>query len=185
MNYQVIYAKLIKKAILRGCPDAYYEKHHILPKSMGGTDVVANIVKLTAREHFIAHVLLAKIHGGAQWYAVTRMAKQTGQLHSRLYAIARIEHAKAASIALTGKKMHTQEFKDKLGQLFTGVPLKAETKEKISIALKGRLAWNKDKHLSNCHKKNVSNALRNKPWTILRRFQHVQRITLKSWELHV
>lgn len=185
MNYQTIYAKLIDKAVLRKCPDAYYERHHILPKSMGGTNNALNIVNLTAREHFIAHVLLAKIYGGNQWHAVTRMAKQTKQLHSRLYEVARIEHAKAASIALTGRKMHTQEFKDKLRMLFTGVPLTIETREKLSIALKGRLAWNKDKQLSERHKRNVGNAMRNKPWTVLRRFQHVRHVTLKNWELHV
>jgi 5-methylcytosine-specific restriction endonuclease McrA len=185
VNYQKIYARLIDSALSKKCPDAYYERHHIIPKSMGGTDDVANIARLTAREHFIAHVLLAKIYGGNQWFAVTRMAKQTKQLHSKLYAVARIEHAKAASIALTGKKVHTQEFKDRLQAQYTGRLLAIDVKEKISIALKGRSAWNKDRQLSKCHKKNVGSAMRNKPWSVLRRFQHVRRITLTNWELHV
>lgn len=36
----------------------YYERHHIVMKSMGGEDSEENIVYLTAREHFIAHWLL-------------------------------------------------------------------------------------------------------------------------------
>lgn len=39
----------------------YYEKHHIIPKSMGGSNQKSNIIKLTAREHFICHLLLSKM----------------------------------------------------------------------------------------------------------------------------
>lgn len=40
----------------------YTEKHHILPVCMGGLNEEVNLVRLTAREHFIAHWLLYKIH---------------------------------------------------------------------------------------------------------------------------
>jgi 5-methylcytosine-specific restriction endonuclease McrA len=43
-------------------PEGYVERHHILPKSLGGTDESNNMVSLTAREHWIAHLLLHKIH---------------------------------------------------------------------------------------------------------------------------
>lgn len=42
--------------------NVYYEKHHIIMRSMGGTDESNNLVHLTAREHFIAHLLLWKIY---------------------------------------------------------------------------------------------------------------------------
>jgi hypothetical protein len=42
----------------------YTEKHHILPRSLGGTDDISNIVKLSAREHFVCHLLLTKITTG-------------------------------------------------------------------------------------------------------------------------
>ena len=38
----------------------YYENHHIVPKSFGGSDDSTNLVLLTYRQHFIAHLLLAK-----------------------------------------------------------------------------------------------------------------------------
>ena len=63
MNYQSIYNRLIetrKSRIL--IKDVYYEKHHILPKSMGGENSIDNLVHLTAREHFLAHWLLWRIH---------------------------------------------------------------------------------------------------------------------------
>ena len=41
--------------------DGYCEFHHIIPKSLGGTNDTGNLVLLTAREHFIAHLLLTKM----------------------------------------------------------------------------------------------------------------------------
>lgn len=38
--------------------DTYYEKHHIIPRSLGGTDHPSNLVMLTPKEHYIAHLLL-------------------------------------------------------------------------------------------------------------------------------
>ncbi len=39
----------------------YTEKHHIVPKSLGGNNRKDNLVRLTAREHFICHWLLTKM----------------------------------------------------------------------------------------------------------------------------
>lgn len=45
-------------------PTGYFEKHHIIPKCLGGTNDFSNLVCLTAREHFICHLLLVKITTG-------------------------------------------------------------------------------------------------------------------------
>jgi hypothetical protein len=39
----------------------YYEKHHIIPRSLGGSNKKENLVLLTAKEHFICHLLLTKM----------------------------------------------------------------------------------------------------------------------------
>ena len=57
------YALLIAQRILNP-PDGDFEKHHILPRSIGGTDDADNLVKLTPREHFVAHRLLTKCTEG-------------------------------------------------------------------------------------------------------------------------
>ena len=44
--------------------DGYTERHHIIPKSLNGTDDKTNLVDLTAREHFVCHWLLSKMHTG-------------------------------------------------------------------------------------------------------------------------
>lgn len=42
-------------------PTGYCETHHIIPRSLGGSNVDENLVKLTAREHFVVHLLLTKM----------------------------------------------------------------------------------------------------------------------------
>jgi hypothetical protein len=61
MNYKLHYYRLIENAKTRILTD-YKESQHIIPKCMGGSDDKDNLVELTAREHFIAHLLLLKIH---------------------------------------------------------------------------------------------------------------------------
>lgn len=62
MNYRKIYFQLIERAKTRSDLSGYTEIHHVIPKSLGGTDLKSNLVKLTAREHFIAHWLLTKVY---------------------------------------------------------------------------------------------------------------------------
>lgn len=61
MNYQKIYNNIIqrgKNRILEG----YKEKHHIVPRCLGGTDDEENLVSLTPEEHYLCHLLLVKIY---------------------------------------------------------------------------------------------------------------------------
>lgn len=80
MNYQRIYDCLITRAKNR-TPIGYTEKHHITPDFMfinrkrkgpkghleGNPDSADNIVRLYPREHFIAHLLLAKIYQNTRY----------------------------------------------------------------------------------------------------------------------
>jgi len=56
MNYQKIYDQIIERAKNRKL-EGYKEKHHIIPKCLGGPDNKENLVELTAREHFLCHLL--------------------------------------------------------------------------------------------------------------------------------
>lgn len=62
MNYEKIYNTLIKNRTISPVVNGYCENHHILPRSMSGSNDPSNLVKLTGREHWIAHLLLHKIH---------------------------------------------------------------------------------------------------------------------------
>lgn len=111
MNYQKIYDQLISKR--KSYPikkPHYFERHHITPRCIGGNNNPENIVKLTAREHYIAHLLLAKIHGGKLWAAVvymskasTKSAKGVDRVGSRLYEKAKIEDSAWRSEAYSGE----------------------------------------------------------------------------------
>ena len=61
MEYHKVYNKIIERAKTRQL-EGYKEKHHILPKCLGGTNDKENLVLLTAREHFICHWLLVRMY---------------------------------------------------------------------------------------------------------------------------
>ena len=79
MDYHRIYNEFIADRKAKPTPDGYTERHHILPRSLGGGDEAANLIALTARDHYFAHCCLAKMHGGKMWaalLAVAAMAKR-------------------------------------------------------------------------------------------------------------
>jgi hypothetical protein len=62
-KYSRWYYNIIKRAQTRTIT-TYTEKHHIIPQSLGGNNDSDNLVRLTAREHFICHLLLTKMTTG-------------------------------------------------------------------------------------------------------------------------
>lgn len=84
MNYSVIYDNLINRAKNRYLT-SYTEKHHIIPRCLGGTDDDNNLVTLTPEEHYLAHQLLIKMHPGNPKlvYAIMRMTHGNKQYMAR------------------------------------------------------------------------------------------------------
>lgn len=106
MMHDKHYAALIAKAQSRPKPSGYVERHHVVPRSLGGSDAPDNLVWLTAREHFVAHVLLAKMHGGSQWFAVMMFAAgEKRTVNSRLYEAAKKHHAEWMAENYSGRKL--------------------------------------------------------------------------------
>jgi len=75
MNYKKIYDEIIYRAKIeknirinnRKNKSHYYEAHHIVPTCLGGNGKSTqwnhiNIVQLTAKEHFLCHLLLCRIY---------------------------------------------------------------------------------------------------------------------------
>lgn len=89
MNYQAHYDRLIERARLRQKPEVYCENHHIVPKCLGGSDKPENLVYLTAKEHYVAHLLTARVYGGKCKKALFMMGNFYGRKNSTLYADAR------------------------------------------------------------------------------------------------
>ena len=58
--------------------EGYVERHHICPRALfkeyiDFRDHPWNCAKLTARQHFIAHWILARLYGNSMWYAFRMM----------------------------------------------------------------------------------------------------------------
>lgn len=102
----------------------YIEKHHIIPRSLGGNDAKSNIVSLTAREHLICHWLLIKMTKDSSYYKMSsafwRMVNGKNSVPSRVYEIAKKNAALAISKTNTGKK-RTEEVKRKMSENRAGI----------------------------------------------------------------
>lgn len=77
MDYAAIYDRFIADRKAKGEPVGYSERHHIVPKCLGGNDGAANLIRLTPEDHYFAHVLLAKIYGGKLWLSLVAMVNLT------------------------------------------------------------------------------------------------------------
>jgi hypothetical protein len=118
VDYKLVYNQIVERAFLekRSRNKAiYYEKHHFIPKSLGGLNNKENLVLLTAREHFICHKLLVEIYPGnksmlyAVWNMITCKSKtRKCKVSSREYARIREVHSKLVSEYQKGRS-HTKE----------------------------------------------------------------------------
>jgi len=117
MNYQKIYNQIVKNRLKNPISENEYgESHHIVPKSLGGSNDVKNIVRLTAREHFICHALLAEMYeeNTPEWYKMNNafmMMKSSSTTHtnnryfnSKLYELKRKDFSKVMSNAQSGSR---------------------------------------------------------------------------------
>lgn len=134
-KYTKWYNALIAKAQLRNLTTSkqakaalgYAERHHIIPKSLGGLNEKTNLVYLTAHEHFVAHHLLTKMTDSdkmhfAFWRFVNSKNTNRGEHYTvtaRCYASAKEKHALALSSLRTGAK-HSEEFKRDKSEKMSG-----------------------------------------------------------------
>lgn len=140
-KYYTVYQRIIKRALSRTTISGYIEIHHNVPKSLGGDNSQANLVKLTAREHFICHWLLTKcVEVGVEKmnYALWNMINVENQFQSRYKITSRIYENLKSSLVNTFRLQHQ------------GIPKSAEHKQKISETRKrliseGKLLVNQNK----------------------------------------
>ena len=161
MNYQTIYDQIIDRARERNL-QGYKEKHHIIPKCLGGSNDRENLAELTAREHFIVHRLLCEIYpkNGKLAFALWRMCNRGGikqqrdyKITSRNYEIIRNNHAKFLSEALTGVPK-PEGFGDRLSEIlkgrigsWTGKVQSAQHAEKRALSRRGKVGNTRTKEV--------------------------------------
>jgi hypothetical protein len=161
MNYKSIYHRLVTKAKLENRKKSntvYYEAHHIKPKSFGGEGDCRNtkhpnIVLLTPKEHYIAHLLLVAIYPNspamykALWNMCNVKQNVRYQPSAKTYCKIRIEYIKktiGSNNHFFGKT-HSDEAKLKIGnkakgrQTFLGKKHTEESKLKMRNSQLGKL----------------------------------------------
>lgn len=132
-KYTKWYETIIARAQQRvNAEEQYFEKHHIVPKSLGGSNDRTNLVNLTAKEHFICHLLLPKMTEGEartkMRYAAWMMTKNN-PYQSRVHLNSRRFQVLREQMALANKERPGPNL---------GLSMPPETKSKISAALKGK-----------------------------------------------
>ena len=141
------------------CGDEYCERHHIQPKCLGGTNDQENLIDLFAREHFIAHKLLAEENPNEikliQAYNIMAFAHNDDQ--SQRYALTPQEYEEARIIISNALK---EKYKDPTQHPCYGTHLSEERKAFISQTNKGN-KYCLGRVLSQETKDKIGNANRN------------------------
>lgn len=137
MDYARVYQSFIEDRRSREGSLEAFDRHHVVPRCLGGGDEPENIIRLSYADHLFAHVLLAKIHGGVLATVAARMSgmrKYNGGRRSRAgYQAARLAH----------REMMLDTWRDPAGRekLMAGRPPQrpsAATNAKRSASLRGR-----------------------------------------------
>lgn len=161
MNYKKIYNSIIEKRKTE-IPIGYSEKHHIIPRSLGGDNSKNNLVRLTAREHFICHYLLVMIYEKEtfEWYKMMNAflmmkcstIKQERYFNSRIYEFLKINFSKLTSNNQIGEKnsnfgtMWISNIELKMSKKISNIELIPEG------WVKGRNKWNIGRKKKICKK---------------------------------
>lgn len=146
-KYSQWYSNLIQKAKSRKLENTIYkESHHVIPKSLGGDDSPNNLVELTLREHYVAHLLLSKMYKGEaarkMYYALWIMLLQEKKRGSRIFEMYRQKYINEA--------LKTQVVTE-------------ETKQKISKAKKGKPITRTEKLLADWERRKIVNSGKGNP----------------------
>ena len=163
-KYTKWYWQIISNPDLSG----YTERHHIIPRSLGGSNQKENIIKLSVRQHFVCHLLLTKMlicsksRGKMCWALKCMLRVRTVDGHryipksSKIFELTRRAHTgilrsdeakQKLSNARKGKTFspHSIETRNKIGASQRGKIVQKDTREKLSAALLGKPTWMKGK----------------------------------------
>jgi hypothetical protein len=126
-KYTEWYIKLVQSRKNRKLSDKVYcEIHHIIPRCIGGSDETENLVKLTLREHYVAHLLLTKMFSdkiiiSKMYFGLSTFRqshnknRKNYKFTSHQYKVLRESHYKSISLYHPMKgKTHSKETKDKI-----------------------------------------------------------------------
>ena len=173
LTYQEFIDNILQTRGRFNCGDEYHERHHIVPKCMGGTNDEDNLIDLYAREHFEAHRLLALENPENTslvnaWWMMTVIKNDFQDrfiVSAKEYEMARKEYSKIVSVRVSGEN-HPMFGVHRYGENnpFYGHKHSEETKRKIAESRAGRYSGENSPlygtHLSQETKCKLSKALK-------------------------
>lgn len=128
MNYLSVYDSLIiKRKSNPVSNDEYSELHHIIPKCQGGDNSFDNLVRLTAKEHYVAHHLLYKHYRTPSlahaWFSMLRCDLNQKRYYSaKRHEIAKQAHIETLKITMVGEnnpfygKTHSEQSRKQMSE---------------------------------------------------------------------
>jgi hypothetical protein len=153
-RYSAAYHRIVERAKAESrskSSGGTYELHHILPRSLGGSNRASNLVLLTPKEHYVCHLLLTKMVSGnlryKMIYAFFRMkgrgrSAQTYALFCSAFASA----TKGSGNPFFGRK-HSEETLLRISgnnHHMSGKCHSNESRQKMSLSKKGRFTGEKN-----------------------------------------
>ena len=188
MCYQEFIQNILNTRGRFNCGNEYHERHHIIPKCLGGSNEEENLIDLFAKEHFIAHKLLAQENpdNNSLVFAWTCMAFPNNNVQKRYEATPEEyeEAKKAISKAMSGRTV-SDETKKKQSNIakerfsvpennpFYGKHHTEETRNIIRQKNKGKTSPNKGKPLSEETKQKISKAKKGRPLSDAEKEAHI------------
>lgn len=158
MTYEEFINNILNTRGRFSCGEEYHERHHIVPKCMGGSNDTENLIDLFAREHFEAHRLLALENPDNEGLAFAWgcMAWRHNERNDKVnISPEEYEEAKIA-VAEAARKIAKERLMYPENNPMYGKHHSDETKEKIRKMSKGRPSPNKGKNLPEDQKKRLS-----------------------------
>ncbi len=164
-KYAKWYFSIIIKSKDRQIPnDIYTEIHHVIPKCLKGTNDSSNLARLTAKEHFVCHLLLTKMTTGRDQnkmiYAVWRMCciGDKSQRHKVVGSV--YQRIREEVVRLQENKVVSFETRLKIKKARALQVITDETRNNMSRAQKGKPSHRKGKKLPLQHAINAGKARR-------------------------
>jgi hypothetical protein len=158
MNYQKAYMNLVlnRQSLPDRRPEIYCEVHHIIPKCLGGKNSKDNLVILTAKEHYMAHLLLTKMYEGKaktkMIYSLWLMCKWDKTGNHNISA-ARYAYARELFISTQRGAKYSPERCKNISESLKGKPTHN----------KGGTSWAKGVKYTETHRRKMSDARKRQP----------------------
>ncbi|MEA1973242.1 MAG: HNH endonuclease [Candidatus Cloacimonadota bacterium] len=177
-KYGIVYIKIIEKSKMKNRIKlskhnnnyVYYEEHHIVPRSIDETLIHEkdNLVLLTAKEHFICHILIWKhfkklknIRFERKMSKAIRQLNNNGKYNSKIYEKLKmnLSHSEETKKKISeNSKSGTKKVREKLRQANLGKTMSEESK------IKRKETWNnKSKEELEEYSRKLSKSLKGRP----------------------